>query len=177
MARPKPYYSVATLEPNSSVGFLIKRCGVLMTQVADRRFETQEISLTQWIALMTLTRYEHASATRLGAEMGHDMGALTRLVDELEQRGLVRRERSKRDRRAVEIAITPAGRKVVEHSKRLIVELLNDLVAPFSTADVDTLITLLQRMMEHLQQTADADQAAASARARPRRKGAEGVLP
>ena len=172
MPKPKPYYSVATLEPNTSVGFLIKRCGVLMTQVADRRFEAQEVSLTQWIALMTLTRFAHISATQLSAELGHDMGALTRVVDELEERGLVRRARSQRDRRAVEIAITAAGRRTAERSKRLIVALLNELVEPFSEHETKTLIALLQRVMVHLQQAADAGAASIPNRSggRARRK-------
>jgi len=154
------YYSVESLEADNSVGYLIKRSGVLMTQVADRRFEAQSVSFTQWIALMTLLRQEHMSATQLSAECAHDMGALTRVVDDLERRGLVRRERSRRDRRAVEIAITPAGRRVAQNTKKVIVGLLNELVAPFSDEEITTLIGLLQRMHAHLQDTAERESAA-----------------
>ena len=34
----KPYYTVETLEPGNSIGYLVKRCGVLMTQLGERRF-------------------------------------------------------------------------------------------------------------------------------------------
>jgi DNA-binding MarR family transcriptional regulator len=88
------------------------------------------------------------------------MGALTRVVDELERRGLVRRERSRRDRRAVEIVITPAGRRQAESAKRVIVELLNELVAPFSEAEFTALVGLLQRMLAHMQSAAAASPAA-----------------
>jgi DNA-binding MarR family transcriptional regulator len=169
---PKPYYSVATLEPKSSIGFLIKRCGMLMSQVAERRFESQEINLTQWVTLMHLSQNEHVSPTRLSAETGHDMGALTRVVDDLERRGLVRRERSRHDRRAVEIAITPAGKRLTESTKRVIVELLNELVEPFSEREVDTLIALLQRVLAHLQQAADAGETGAAPTKRRTARGA-----
>jgi DNA-binding MarR family transcriptional regulator len=174
---PKPYYSVANLEANTSVGFLIKRCGVLMTQVAERRFESQAMNLTHWIVLMTLTRCAHFSPTQLSSEVGHDMGALTRVVDDLEARGLVRRTRSRRDRRAVEIAITAAGRRVADDSKRVIVELLNELMEPFSVSEIETLIALLQRMMAHLQRAADsAETAPAPLRAaRAKRKPSPGA--
>jgi DNA-binding MarR family transcriptional regulator len=155
----KGYYTVESLEPESSVGYLVKRCGVLMGQVADRRFEARSISFTQWVALMTLSRHEHLSATQLSADCCHDMGALTRVVDELEERGLVRRERSSRDRRVVEIAITPAGRRVAHSTKKVIVGLLNELVGPFSEDEVTTLIGLLQRMHAHLQETAERESA------------------
>ena len=51
---PEQYYNAETLEPERSVGFLIKRCGVLMSQLAEERFESQQISFTQWLVLIKL---------------------------------------------------------------------------------------------------------------------------
>jgi DNA-binding MarR family transcriptional regulator len=151
----KSYYKVDTLEADNSVGYLVKRCGLLMTQIAERRFEALSVSFTQWVTLMRLSSQQsHMSATQLSKEVGHDMGALTRVIDELERRGLVRRERSRRDRRAVEIAITAAGRRQAKSAKRVMVALLNELVEPYTEADIDTLIGLLQRMLLHLQRAA-----------------------
>jgi DNA-binding MarR family transcriptional regulator len=156
-----PRYTVDNLEPGESVGYLIKRCGALMTQIAERRFEATSVSFTQWMTLMRLSEWaEPISATQLSNDCGHDMGALTRVVDELERRGLVRRERSRRDRRAVEIIITPAGRRQAESAKRVIVELLNELVAPYSDAEFTALVRLLQRLLVHLQSAAAAGPAA-----------------
>lgn len=148
---PEHYYTAEALEPERSVGFLIKRCGVLMTQFAERAFENQPISLTQWVALMTLSQCAHASPTELSCHMGHDMGALTRLVDEMQRDGLVRRERSEHDRRAVEIAITPEGRKVANAGKRVVVDLLNELVKPYSAQEIEALIVLLQKFLARMQ--------------------------
>jgi DNA-binding MarR family transcriptional regulator len=166
---PENYYNADTLEPERSVGFLIKRCGVLMTQIAERSFESQPISFTQWVALMTLTQRAHASPTELSLHMGHDMGALTRLVDELQRDGLVRRERSEQDRRAVEIAITPEGRRVANSGKRLVVELLNRLVEPYSAQEIEGLIVLLQRLLTQMQSVANTDSLLAPRDATPGR--------
>jgi DNA-binding MarR family transcriptional regulator len=100
-------YTPGSLELDKSVGFLIKRCGIVMTQIAG-----------------------------------------------LERNGMVHRHRSSRDRRGVEIAITPQGRRAARTGKRLIVDLLNEFVAPYSKAEVDTLISLLQPLLLHLQHTA-----------------------
>lgn len=151
----EPYYKVETLEPMKSIGFLIKRCGVMMSQLAERRFDTQQISFTQWLVLIRLRFHDHMSATRLSEEMGHDMGALTRVVDSLERSGLVRRERSQQDRRAVEIAITPQGRRTVEACMNFVVDLMNELVEPYSKEELDTLILQLQRLMLRLQEYVD----------------------
>lgn len=165
----QPYYTVESLQPNGSVGYLVKRCGVLMTQVAERRFESLPISFTQWVVLMHLTRQDHISATQLSADIGHDMGALTRVVDELERSGFARRERSHRDRRAVEIAITSSGRRAVQNGKRVVVELLNRLVEPFTDPEIDTLLALLKRLQAHLEGALAPQAAAAPAPGRPRR--------
>jgi len=178
----QPYYSVESLEADKSVGYLVKRCGLLMNQVAERRFEHLPISFSQWVVLIHLTRQEHVSATELSAQVGQDMGALTRVVDELERLGFARRERSRRDRRAVEIGITPSGRREAKNASRVVVELLNRLVQPFSDREIDTLLSLLRRLHAHLQQALTPHTAAAPAprvadlfRPRqPRRKPANG---
>jgi hypothetical protein len=127
----EPYYKLDSLNAENSVGYLVKRCGVLMTQVAEQRFESLDISFTEW--------------------------------HPLERRGLARRQRSRRDRRAVEIAITPAGRRQALSAKRVLLELLNRLVGPFSHHEIDTLISLLQRLLLHLQEAVGPKPAAAFA--------------
>src|SRR6266404_6710227 len=51
----KPYYTLESLVPETSVAFLIRRCGMLMAQVAEARFASQPISLVQWQILIWLT--------------------------------------------------------------------------------------------------------------------------
>ena len=150
----EPFYTADTLEAPKSIGFLVKRCGGLMSQLAERHFATEQVSFTQWMVIATLGRFEHLTATALSEETCHDMGALTRIVDDLEREGLVRRERTERDRRVVEIALTADGRRYLQAGKRIVVELLNSLAAPFSRQELETLIALLQRMMARLQDAA-----------------------
>ena len=151
-----PYYTVESLQPECSVGFLIKRCGILMSQIAERGFESQPISFIQWTILIWLTQRTHVSPTELSVHLGHDMGALTRLVDELERKHLVIRERSVQDRRAVQIAITPEGRRLAQVGKRVVLDLLNKLVEPYSRTEIDTFISLLQQFLGRMQEFAKA---------------------
>ena len=145
------YYTEDNLQPITSVGYLLKRCGTLMTQIAERRFEGKPISFTQWIILIRLTQQTHISPTELTEHLGHDMGALTRIVDDLQKKGLVIRERSESDRRAVQITATDEGRRLALATKKYIVDLVNQLVAPYSAAETDQLISLLQRLLVHME--------------------------
>jgi DNA-binding MarR family transcriptional regulator len=171
------HYSIDSYPLWDSVGYLIKRCSLLMSAKAEKAFESQPISFTQWIVLMNLReRQGPMSATELSGVMGHDMGALTRLVDTLEGVGLVRRQRSLRDRRAIEIELTPAGKEQAEDSLRLTIELLNELLAPFSATELKALVGQLQTMLVRLQNY-EPDFAALVSRACESAKAAKGHAP
>jgi DNA-binding MarR family transcriptional regulator len=145
------YYNSENLQAINSVGYLLKRCGTLMTQIAERRFEGKPISFTQWIILIRLTQQAHISPTELTEHLGYDMGALTRIVDDLQKKELVVRERSESDRRAVQIAATAEGRRLALATKKYVVDLANELVAPYSAAETDQVISLLQRLLVHME--------------------------
>ena len=63
-----------------------------------------------------LWRLEHGPRTlaELAQQMGTDAPATTVLVDALEQRGLVKRMPHPTDRRAKQVSITAAGRRIVD---------------------------------------------------------------
>jgi hypothetical protein len=69
----------------------------------------------------------------------------------LYEKKLVHRERSEHDRRAVQIALTPEGRRLAFATKAAVLDLANDLVEPYAKADVDVLISLLQRLLVHME--------------------------
>ncbi len=158
-----PYYTIDSLQAANSVGYLIKRCGVLMNQIAEERFKSQSITFTQWVVLAQLTQHPHLTPTELSTHLGHDMGALTRLVDDLQQKKLLRRERSEEDRRAVRITLTAEGRRLAQTAKAHVLELANRLVEPYSKSETELLIGLLQRMLAHMEKIAEQPAAAGAA--------------
>ncbi|HEX4376302.1 MAG TPA: MarR family transcriptional regulator [Steroidobacteraceae bacterium] len=166
------YYTIDSLQAANSVGYMIKRCGVLMNQIAEERFESQSISFTQWVVLAQLAQHPHLTPTELSTHLGHDMGALTRLVDDLQQKKLVRRERSEEDRRAVRITVTAEGRRLAKTAKVPVLELANRLVEPYSRAETELLISLLQRLLAHMESVAEQPVRPQSSAARARQSGA-----
>lgn len=66
----------------------------------------------------------------LGERIGLTASAMTAAIDQLEDRGLVTRVRSRQDRRVTLIAATEAG-------ERIIVESMNNLSVGFAGSDLD----------------------------------------
>ena len=73
---------------------------------------------------------------------------ITRLLDRLEEKGLVRRERCDQDRRQVLCWIAPAGLKLLESMDRVINEADGVAVAGLRFAEQKELVRLLGRIVE-----------------------------
>src|SRR5271156_4488078 len=82
----------------------------------------------------------------LCAQIRHDSGALTRVIDQLAERGLLERSRRDRDRRKVELELTAAGRETIESLVPLVVEQLNLALADFSAEEAQELTRLLLKL-------------------------------
>jgi DNA-binding MarR family transcriptional regulator len=93
----------------------------------------------------------------------HDSGALTRVIDQLAERGLLERIRRDRDRRKVELQLTPAGRETIEGLIPVVVEKLNHALAEFTAAEVHELQRLLVKLNTRLQSTVEPEKAPAGA--------------
>jgi len=66
----------------------------------------------QFWAIHTVSSLQGASVSTVARYLGVSAPTVCGNIDQLEDAGLVRRHRSERDRRAVELSLTPRGRKV-----------------------------------------------------------------
>ena|SRR5579859_721710 len=146
-----PHYSPATYRARSSIGYLVKRAGGLMVSRIEAVFASHEITFVQWLVLMYLRDGLATTAAELCRELCHDSGALTRVIDQLSDRGYIERRRSTEDRRVVELFLTDTGRKTVESLVPLVVDNLNLVLNGFSSAEVETLTKLLTKLVAAIQ--------------------------
>ena len=143
----KPYYRPANYTMHNSVGYLMRMSTNRVWPQMEALFQDQELTFSQWTTLVALHDGRITSAGDLAHNICHDAGSLTRLIDQMEKRGLVTRQRSKEDRRVVTLALTARGRALVEALAPRVMNLWNGLLAGFSHAEVDTLVRLLTRLV------------------------------
>jgi DNA-binding MarR family transcriptional regulator len=72
---------------------------------------------------------------------------MTRAIDRLEAKALVRRERSQQDRRVVTLVLTDAGRAAAALVPPVMVRALDAHLAGFSADERQLLVALLTRML------------------------------
>ena len=144
---PVNFYCAETLRPETSVGFLIKRVMQSLALQIDRRLLAHDLTYAQWLPLYRMARGECDTMAALARDQSLDPGAMTRALDRLEAKGLLRRERSLADRRVVKLLLTDAGRAVSAEVPALLSEVLNAHLAGFAESEWRLLIDLLQRMV------------------------------
>jgi len=144
------HYDPETFDSRYSLGYLLKINHLLMHECADRIFTDHELSFPQWIALLKLNEGITLTASELCRVMRHDNGALTRLLDQLEERGYLVRQRSLQDRRVVDLQITDAGRLKVKELTPQVVNKLNEALKPFSPDEFTELTRLLVKLKNRL---------------------------
>jgi DNA-binding MarR family transcriptional regulator len=74
---------------------------------------------------------------------------ITRLIDRLVAKKLVRRTQSKDDRRVVIVSVAPAGLELLAHLDG-VVDKVFDKFPPTTKAEMDTLLAVLDRIREHM---------------------------
>ncbi len=85
-------------------------------------------------------------ATTLAGETGLSSGAMTNRVDRLVKRGLVRRESDPGDRRAVIVALTKGGEKLIDRAIRKRLSAANHSMQGLSEAEIARLAALLRKV-------------------------------
>jgi DNA-binding MarR family transcriptional regulator len=159
----KQHYQASTYKAQNSIGYLIKRAHSMMLDVLEQVFADQGFSYIQYVILSWLRDGIAVNPKDICVQFRHDSGALTRVIDQLADRGLLERVRRDRDRRKVELQLTEAGRKTVEALIPHVVEKLNLALADFSTEEVQEFLRLLLKLNSRLQSTLDSKAAPALA--------------
>ncbi|MEA3149835.1 MAG: hypothetical protein QOD56_774 [Gammaproteobacteria bacterium] len=147
----KQHYRVATYKTQDSVGYLIKSAHSLMLDAMEPVFEARNFTFFQYVILSWVRDGVAVNPKDICARYRHDSGALTRVIDQLAERGLLERVRRDRDRRKVELQLTPAGRAAVESLIPLVVDKLNLALSDFSSAEMQELLRLLLKLNTKLQ--------------------------
>jgi DNA-binding MarR family transcriptional regulator len=108
------------------------------------------LSPTQYNALRILrgARDEGRACSEIAERMINRDPDITRLVDRLERRGLVKRSREGRDRRVITTRITPAGLELLESLDRPVEDFNRKMLGPLGEQRLRTLIQLLDAARE-----------------------------
>jgi len=120
--------------------------GSLMRRV-DLHMQPLELTGMQWepVLMLWLKRADTVAGLARVSQMG--CASMTRMLDRLEKKDLLRRERSELDRRVVNLHLTAKGRKVANKIWPIVVEGMHAHLDGFKKEELTQLNGLLGRML------------------------------
>jgi MarR family transcriptional regulator, multiple antibiotic resistance protein MarR len=155
MCPDNPIYDVQTYQPAKCVGQLMYRVRAAYMSGLDQALAQEpdlaalEISAAQYVILSVLAQRGVDSAAQLCKDISYDGGAMTRMIDRLEAKGLISRRRCPEDRRLVKLELTAAGRAAIPKLRECSVRVLNQFLRGFSQAEAHQLEGFLGRMLQN----------------------------
>ena len=101
------------------------------------------------VATLELVRANPGSSeVDLASVLGTDRATMMAVVDRLEKRHFLKRERSREDRRRQELHLTDGGRKVLAEAKARIAEHERKFTSRFTQAELEALVQALRRVRQ-----------------------------
>jgi len=150
-------YDIETYQPRKGVGHLLSRVRTEMLAALDKALEADqelaklEISSAQFIVIASLALADSTKSTSdLCKGISYDAGAMTRMIDRLESKGLIRRNRCPHDRRVVYLELTEEGHRAFPRMRAISMEVVNRFLKGFSQAEARQLESYLTRMLENV---------------------------
>jgi len=132
-----------------AVGRLVKQVFQSLVRRIDQRMQPLELTAMQWEPLLLLFNQRVDTVAALARESHVNCGAMTRMLDRLEVKELLRRCRSADDRRVVNLKLTDKGQAVGKELLPIVRQELQVHLRDFTDEEISTLIGLLSRMLKN----------------------------
>ena len=139
------------LHSEHNIGYQMRRIVTLVGTEIERRMEPLGLTDAQWKPLLRMYLDEETTVAALARGCHLDAGAMTRLLDRLEAKGLCRRTRSLEDRRVVNLELTPEGRTAAEQIPGIVGRVQDVAAQGFSEEEFRQLRGFLTRLLDNVQ--------------------------
>lgn len=133
------------IDPPQSIGRLLNFTTGRMNALCAQLLDPYGLSLPQWVILSCLWREDGLTVSALADLVGTGLPATSRIIDRMEDRGLVARQKHETDGRAMVVTVTDRGREL-DHLSDFHERINTALFVGFSEEDRNNAFDLLRRM-------------------------------
>lgn len=135
---------------SDSIGFLLNDASRLLRRRFDQHARGIGVTRQQWQVLFALSRLEGTNQGALADHLEVEAITLCRMVDRLQDAGLVERRADPTDRRAWRLFLTDKARPLLESMRDLGNRVLDEALAGVDAAGREELIATLGRIRANL---------------------------
>ena len=148
----EPLYTSENYKPEESIGRLIADVSGRLLSAFDDEMTGMGITGAQWVILMRIANGCGSTAAELCRFSRYDTGSMTRMLDRLEEKGLIHRARSDKDRRVMCLELTEAGWDLYPLMPPVAIKVLNTHLRGFTRDELELFKGFLNRMRANSEQ-------------------------
>ncbi|TKC87695.1 MarR family transcriptional regulator [Trinickia terrae] len=135
-------------ERTKNLVFALSKARNLVAAELEAGLNDVGINVQQLGVLVALARGNASTPAELSKLLGVNPGRMTRVLDEMERSALVQRSRNGNDRRVVDVALTPEGRRTAALSGQIVSTVRIRRLSRFTTSEFDVLSALLCKLLD-----------------------------
>ncbi|MFP3517769.1 MarR family transcriptional regulator [Pseudomonas sp. SIMBA_077] len=132
---------------NCTLGLLLGRANMLKDRILDSHMEPYGITAAQFKVLIIMAQFAVDTPAELCRHLSLDSGSMTRMLDRLEQKALLIRQRSEADRRQVRLMLTDDGRALADRLPSIGANAMNQLAGVISSQELQALEEILKKIL------------------------------
>lgn len=129
------------------LAYLLARASFLISNEFHATLARRRIPVMHWRVLATLNEGP-LSIKELADFAQCKQSTMSRVIDRMEDLGLLRRTADTVDRRSIRVAVTPKGKLLAQKLMKLAKEHEHTVLEPFGQADGRTLMNVLRKLIE-----------------------------
>ena len=130
-----------------TIGMLLGRAALVKDRILDSHLQDFGVTAAQFKVLIIVSQYGVDTPAELCRFLSLDSGSMTRMLDRLEQKGLIARRRCPQDRRQVRLELTPDGHILADQLPQIGASAINELVGVLAPDELKTLEKILTKVL------------------------------
>ena len=132
---------------NCTLGLLLGRAALLKDRIIETHMEPYGITAAQFKVLIIMAQFAVDTPAELCRHLSLDSGSMTRMLDRLEQKSLLIRQRSDADRRQVRLVLTEDGQALADRLPTIGADAMNQLAGAISPQELQSLEQILKKIL------------------------------
>lgn len=139
-------------EESNSFGYLLSTCNNQVIRLLNRELSNAKLELTreQYVVLNILWEKDLVSQQSLANVLGKDKYSITKLIDGLEKRKLVKRVPSENDRRVKLIKVMPKALVIRPSIRKVVDTTIHKAMSDIPEKNIETTISVLEKIIKNV---------------------------
>ncbi len=131
------------------VGYRVKVLSLLLGRILQTSLEPYDLTPLHWLVLNTLWREDGLAVSAIGEKLQQVGGTMTGVLDRMEERGLIFRERDQEDRRIWRTWLTQKGKDMGKTLPPIVSQNREKLFSGVAAADLECFNNVLEKLIDN----------------------------